>query len=79
MQTSKHIENTADLSRIIYGAPEGQDARILIDRARALMPYDRILIHVALDDARINTLKELIAFFAPDVKLLHLPAWDCLP
>lgn len=65
--------------RTIYGAPEGQDARILAERARALMPEDRILIHVALDDARVATLRELLAFFAPDVKVIEFPAWDCLP
>ena len=65
--------------KIFYGAPEGQDARVLADRARALMPDDRVLIHVALDDARIAILSELLAFFAPDVQVLEFPGWDCLP
>lgn len=64
---------------VIHGAPEGQDARILIERARAIMPDDRVLIHVAMDDARVAELQELITFFAPDVKVLSFPAWDCLP
>lgn len=64
---------------VIHGAPEGQDARILIERARAIMPQDRVLIHVAMDDARVAELQELIAFFAPDVKVISFPAWDCLP
>lgn len=66
-------------ANIIYGAPEGQDARVLAERARALMPKDRVLIHVALDDARCATLSDLLSFFAPDVKVATLPAWDCLP
>ena len=64
---------------VIHGAPEGQDARILIERAKALMPQDRVLIHVAMDDARVAELQDLIAFFAPDVKVASFPAWDCLP
>ncbi|HEY0902217.1 MAG TPA: transcription-repair coupling factor, partial [Micavibrio sp.] len=64
---------------VIHSAPEGQDARILIERARALMPEDRILIHVAMDDTRVAALHDLIRFFAPDVKIISFPAWDCLP
>lgn len=65
--------------RIIYGAPEGQDARIIADRARALMPHDRAHMHIAQDDARMNALSELLTFFAPEVKVVTFPAWDCLP
>tara|TARA_R110001592_G_scaffold79054_5_gene236808 strand:- start:23996 stop:27526 length:3531 start_codon:yes stop_codon:yes gene_type:complete len=65
--------------RILFGVPEGEDARVLGEKARALMPEDRVLVHVALDDARIETMKSLLAFFAPDVKVLTFPAWDCLP
>lgn len=64
---------------ILYGAPEGQDARVLAERARAIMPEDRVLVHVALDDSRVAVLTELLAFFAPDVRVLEFPAWDCLP
>ncbi len=79
------MHNTAETKDIhapkdtIYGVPEGEDARFLAERARAIMPDDRVLVHVALDDARIEALKDLLAFFAPDVKVLCLPAWDCLP
>ena len=64
---------------VLYGMPEGQDARILADRARGLMPEDRVLMHVALDDTRMAALEALLAFFAPDVKVISFPAWDCLP
>lgn len=80
-----NVDNTAvDMSkaqegRTIFGSPEGQDARILSEMARALMPEDRVLIHVALDDRRMADLEELIHFFAPDVQVVKFPAWDCLP
>ncbi|MGB4057410.1 MAG: transcription-repair coupling factor [Alphaproteobacteria bacterium] len=64
---------------IIYGAPEGQDARILAQRAREAMREDRIVVHVALDDVRTATLTDLLAFMAPDVRVVVFPAWDCLP
>lgn len=63
----------------VFGVPEGHDARYLADKARELMTNDRVLIHVALDDTRVQTLTDLLAFFAPDVKVLSFPAWDCLP
>ncbi len=66
-------------SRVIYGAPEGHDARILAEKARALTGEDRIVLHVALDDARAVALQGLLGFFAPDVRVIYFPAWDCLP
>ncbi|PJB71926.1 MAG: transcription-repair coupling factor [Alphaproteobacteria bacterium CG_4_9_14_3_um_filter_47_13] len=65
--------------KILSGTPEGQDVRILAERARALMAQDRVLVHVALDDTRVAALQELFAFFAPDVRIITFPAWDCLP
>lgn len=73
------MTHTTPGPKTLYGAPEGQDARILADRARALMPDDAVLIHVAVDDARVATLADLLAFFAPDVRVVQFPAWDCLP
>ncbi len=63
----------------LFGAPAGQDARILAARARDLARDDKILIHIALDDARMAEMKDLLSFFAPDVKVIEFPAWDCLP
>src|SRR5688500_18259328 len=65
--------------KILSGMPEGQDARALAEKARTLMAQDRVLVHVALDDARLSTLTDLLDFFAPDVKYATFPAWDCLP
>ncbi|MCB9963405.1 MAG: transcription-repair coupling factor [Rhodospirillales bacterium] len=64
---------------ILFGAPEGQDARLLLDMARDAARDDKILLHVALDDVRLATLRELLGFFGPDADILSFPAWDCLP
>lgn len=62
-----------------HGAPEGHDARILASRARDLARDGRVLVHVATDSVRISVLADLLAFFAPDVRVIRFPAWDCLP
>jgi len=62
------------------GAPEGQDARILAAMAQQAWETQRSpVLHVVLDDTRLYTLRELYKFFAPDIRLITIPAWDCLP
>lgn len=68
-----HVDKT------IFGAPEGEDARILIERARELMREDKVLMHIALDDRRTHFLEDCISFFGKDVEVAIFPAWDCLP
>jgi len=62
---------------LVGGAPEGHDARILVELARRAGGAG--VLHVALDDARTARLAEALAFFAPELDVLHFPAWDCLP
>jgi transcription-repair coupling factor (superfamily II helicase) len=60
----------------VCGAPEGWDAKLVAEMvARASGP----VIHVARDDARAAALTEALAIFAPELPVLPLPAWDCLP
>jgi transcription-repair coupling factor (superfamily II helicase) len=63
--------------RLIGGAPEGHDARVLADLARAAGRAG--LLHVAVDDARAARLADAVAFFAPELEVVVFPAWDCLP
>ncbi|NBX03196.1 MAG: transcription-repair coupling factor, partial [Alphaproteobacteria bacterium] len=37
------------------------------------------LVHVCVGDRAMESLAAALTFFAPDVEVLHLPAWDCLP
>ena len=64
-------------ARILAGVPEGFDALVLAERARAA-GRDSTL-HVARDELRLSALAEAVAFFAPEVEIVTLPAWDCLP
>ena len=66
---------------LLAGVPEGFDALVLADlaRLRAGGGAGPALCHVARDDQRVAALAEALAFFAPDIEILALPAWDCLP
>jgi len=61
----------------LSGAPEGHDAFVLGDAvARGIVGA---LLHVCRDDGRMARLAASLAFFYPDVSVLTIPAWDCLP
>ncbi|TMV83964.1 transcription-repair coupling factor, partial [Thioclava sp. BHET1] len=58
------------------GAPEGFDAKLL---AREMEKTGKPVIHIARDDKRLEAMRRALEFFAPDLAVLTLPAWDCLP
>ncbi len=60
----------------VGGAPEGFDARVLLDEAAK---GDGRVVHVARDDKRLAAMREALAFFAPDLPVFTFPGWDCLP
>ena len=62
--------------RVIAGAPEGFDAVVLADQARA---SEGCHLHIVSDDIRLSTLTNCLQFFAPDVTVIGFPGWDCLP
>ncbi|WP_417524831.1 transcription-repair coupling factor [Marinovum sp.] len=63
-------------TRIIGGAPEGFDARLILDE---IARSDGPVLHIARDDKRLAAMQAAIGFFAPDMAVLTFPAWDCLP
>ena len=58
------------------GTPEGYDAKVLAALAEKRAGP---VLHVARDDARLASLEQGLAFFAPGLRVMSLPAWDCLP
>lgn len=60
---------------IVGGAPDGYESRILSD----LVAKGGQVLHVARDDARMARTADGIRFFAPDIEVIEIPAWDCLP
>jgi transcription-repair coupling factor (superfamily II helicase) len=64
----------------IAGAPPGFDGRVLAELAAAGSGARAgAVIVIARDDVRLAQLAESLAFFAPHIEHIELPAWDCLP
>ncbi|CCQ73775.1 transcription-repair coupling factor [Magnetospira sp. QH-2] len=57
------------------GAPEGFDGLLLSRLADKHGP----LLFIARDEAHMARMADSLAFFAPDIPCLQMPAWDCLP
>ena len=70
-------------SLTLSSVPEGFDAFCVADLARALARDAEkravVFVHVARDDRRARAFGEALAFAAPEIELLDLPAWDCQP
>ncbi|WP_017930441.1 transcription-repair coupling factor [Robiginitomaculum antarcticum] len=60
----------------VGGLPEGADALVFVKACRARGGRH---VFIAADDTRAANFIAACQFFAPDITLLHLPAWDCLP
>jgi transcription-repair coupling factor (superfamily II helicase) len=60
----------------IAGAPEGHDAFVLGELATRA---PGTLLHVCRDDGRMARTAAALAFFQPQIDVIALPAWDCLP
>ncbi len=62
---------------LLAGVPEALEARVIAGLATGA--GGARVLHIARDDASLARLAEGLAFFAPDLPVLRLPAWDCLP
>ena len=60
----------------VGGAPEGYQPMVLADLARR---DGGRLVYIARDASAAIAMRDMLAFFAPDITTLYLPAWDCLP
>ena len=59
----------------ISNAVSGWDGKLLSE----LVEKHNRIIHICRDDARMDDLEGYVRFFAPDLEILKIPAWDCLP
>jgi transcription-repair coupling factor (superfamily II helicase) len=60
----------------VSSAPQGYDAGLI---ARAAVLRGGISVYVARDDAQASSFVASASFYAPQLEILRLPAWDCLP
>ena len=73
-----------DLKRIAHGpgrldlagAPEGYDALVMADIARA---RGGLTAFIARDGGRAQAFIDALKFFAPEIEAIVFPSWDCLP
>jgi transcription-repair coupling factor (superfamily II helicase) len=65
------------------GVPEGCDALLLAELVSQASQVpagpSQSVLFVASDEAAMARTADAVRFFAPDVRVLTLPAWDCLP
>lgn len=59
----------------LSNVPDGMEAFLLAELAREGRP----VVYVLSDGQRIADIEQLLSFAAPDIPVLSLPAWDCLP
>jgi len=78
------VAQPPDLKRIaqlsgrveLTGAPEGFDALIMADVARA---RGGLSVFLARDGGRASAFVDALGFFAPEIEVIRFPSWDCLP
>jgi transcription-repair coupling factor (superfamily II helicase) len=66
---------SADTPLTIGNVPSGMEALLLADMARA----GTSVAYVMSDGQRVAGLEQILGFVAPDIPVMTLPAWDCLP
>ena len=68
---------------MVGGVLEGVDGAVLGELAHTVFADKDSpawgVLHIARDDKRLEAVADAVKFFAPDVKLISLPAWDCVP
>ncbi|HEX6010687.1 MAG TPA: transcription-repair coupling factor, partial [Geminicoccaceae bacterium] len=62
---------------LLANAPEGLEAMHLASRLRR--GHASSILHVARDGPRMAFLAGMVRFAAPEVEVVAVPAWDCLP
>jgi len=77
----------ADLSRILKAnrpltlasLPRGAQPLVLADLARSAKAQGGRAVFIAADDQAMRAITDAAHWFAPEVQVIELPAWDCLP
>lgn len=79
IQLNRYVSAERDL--LAAGIPDGVDALVVTRavRLRQKKGESARAIFVARDEGRAANFIAACRFFAPDIPVLNLPAWDCLP
>ena len=65
-----------DARLTVSGAPAGYDAYLAVEAARR---RGGPVLFVTADETEAEAALQAMAFFAPELRLLSFPSWDCLP
>ena len=65
-----------DARLTVSGAPAGYDAWLAVEAARR---RNAPVLFITADENEAEAALHAMAFFAPEMRLLAFPAWDCLP
>jgi transcription-repair coupling factor (superfamily II helicase) len=76
-----------DISRILSArspltmasVARGAQPLVLADLARAAAPAGGRMVFIAPDESAMRAIADAAAYFAPELQVIELPAWDCLP
>ncbi len=68
-------KNTSD-AHLFTSVPDGADALVL---AELVKKSEVPVLHIVSDDKHLVALAKHIQFFASNIEIITLPAWDCLP
>ena len=74
-----HRNNSSKSGHYLFsGVPEGYDGLLLASKLQEASA-GTVHLHVTRDAARMAEIAATLGFFAPDLEVIMLPAWDCLP
>ena len=74
----QHILNAHE-TLTLASAPNGYLPWLATDLARAAFQRKGRAVVIAADEAALRALADTAPIFAPEVEILTLPGWDCLP
>ncbi len=67
---------------MVCGVVDGAEGLVVGDIARQHYQQNGAgysVLYVVSDDRRLERVSETLQFYAPDIKVITLPAWDCVP
>jgi transcription-repair coupling factor (superfamily II helicase) len=82
LPVSQPDDQLPSLEWTLAGVPAGAEPYVLAELlAGEVFPgaKPQTLVHVAVNGRSLDTMSQLLAFFAPGVEIMHFPAWDCMP
>ena len=71
----KTVQSAAVAPLTVSNVPQGVDGFLLAELARE----GRSVAYIVSDGQRLADVEQVIGFAAPEIPVLNLPAWDCLP